>query len=244
MISPSPPALATSFACSTMAATRLVASVRIGSETLTVDLGVSPAEVAGQLDRQISEDAALLGRERLGAMLSYAKKHGGVGEDGDPGLGRTVAQAILRMFAGVGQELLDDRIRYDMVASAVKDIPGIQASDFEFSLPKPSYTANTLRSLSASYPDREFILTIGADNWVKFDAWREYGFILRNYSIIVYPRQDCAPSTLPAGVTLLNCPLVNISSTRIRQLVHQGQPIDKFVPASVARTIADLQLYR
>ena len=142
------------------------------------------------------------------------------------------------------QELLDDRIRYDMVASAVKDIPGIQASDFEFGLPKPSYTANTLRSLSASYPDREFILTIGADNWVKFDAWREYDFILRNYSIIVYPRQDCAPSTLPAGVTLLNCPLVNISSTRIRQLVHQGQPIDKFVPASVARTIADLQLYR
>ena len=143
-----------------------------------------------------------------------------------------------------GQELLDDRIRYDMVASAVKDIPGIQASDFEFGLPKPSYTANTLRSLSASYSDREFILTIGADNWVKFDAWREYDFILRNYSIIVYPRQDCAPSTLPAGVTLLNCPLVNISSTRIRQLVHQGQPIDKFVPASVARTIADLQLYR
>ena len=143
-----------------------------------------------------------------------------------------------------GQELLDDRIRYDMVASAVKDIPGIQASDFEFGLPKPSYTANTLRSLSASYPDREFILTIGADNWVKFDAWREYDFILRNYSIIVYPRQDCAPSTLPAGVTLLNCPLVNISSTRIRQLVHQGQPIDNLVPASVARTIADLQLYR
>ena len=91
-----------------MNATRLVASVRIGSETLTVDLGVSPAEIAGRLDRQISEDAALLGRERLGAMLSYAKKHGGVGEDGDPGLGRTVAQAILRTFAGVGQELLDE----------------------------------------------------------------------------------------------------------------------------------------
>ena len=91
-----------------MNATRLVASVRIGSETLTVDLGVSPAEIAGRLDRQISEDAALLGRERLGAMLSYAKKHGGVGEDGDPGLGRTVAQAILRTFANVGQEFLDE----------------------------------------------------------------------------------------------------------------------------------------
>ena len=143
-----------------------------------------------------------------------------------------------------GQDLLDDRIRYDMVASAVKDIPGIQASDFEFSLPKPSYTANTLRSISASYPDREFILTIGADNWVKFDAWREYDFILRNYSIIVYPRQDCAPSTLPAGVTLLNCPLVNISSTRIRQLVHQGQPIDNLVPRVVAAIIQQNNLYK
>lgn len=143
-----------------------------------------------------------------------------------------------------GQDLLDDRIRYDMVASAVKDIPGIQASDFEFSLPKPSYTANTLRSLSASYPGREFILTIGADNWVKFDAWREYDFILRNYSIIVYPRQDYAPSTLPAGVTLLNCPLVNISSTRIRQLVRQGQPIDNLVPRSVAAIIQQNNLYK
>ena len=143
-----------------------------------------------------------------------------------------------------GQELLDDRIRYDMVASAVKDIPGIQASDFEFSLPKPSYTANTLRRISADYPDREFILTIGADNWVKFNNWREADFILRYYSIIVYPRQDCPIEQLSDNVTLLDCPLMDVSSTRIRQLVHLGQPIDKYVPASVARTIADLRLYR
>ena len=41
--------------------------------------------------------------------------------------------------------LLDDHLRYDMVAEAVKEIPGICASDYEFNLPKPSYTANTLR---------------------------------------------------------------------------------------------------
>ena len=104
-----------------MNATRLVASVRIGSETLTVDLGVSPAEIAGRLDRQISEDAALLGRERLGAMLSYAKKHGGVGEDGDPGLGRTAAQAVLRTFAGVGQEFLDE-LDNQSLASYARDV--------------------------------------------------------------------------------------------------------------------------
>lgn len=142
------------------------------------------------------------------------------------------------------QILLDDRLRYDMVAEAVKDMDGVHASDFEFKLDKPSYTANTLRRISADYPDREFILTIGADNWVKFNNWRDSGFILRNYSIIVYPRQGCAPSTLPAGVTLLNCPLVNISSTLIRQLVHQGQPIDNLVPRSVASIIRQNNLYK
>ena len=143
-----------------------------------------------------------------------------------------------------GQDLLDDRMRYDMVAEAVKDIPGISASDFEFNLPKPSYTANTLRQLSARYPDRRFILTIGADNWAKFNNWREAGFILDNYNIIVYPRQGYDLTALPQGVTSLNCPLVNISSTQIRQMVRSGQPINQYVPASVARTIADLQLYR
>ena len=134
-----------------------------------------------------------------------------------------------------GQDLLDDRIRYDMVASAVKDIPGIQASDFEFSLPKPSYTANTLRSLSASYPDREFILTIGADNWVKFDNWRESDYILNNYRIIVYPRKGYPIENVPGNVTLLDCPLMDISSTEIRQMIKDGKNINGLVPVMPSR---------
>jgi len=141
------------------------------------------------------------------------------------------------------QKLLDDRLRYDMVAQAVKDLEGIHASDFEFKLDKPSYTANTLRHISADYPDREFILTIGADNWVKFHNWREADFILNNYPIIVYPRQDYPIEHLSGNVTLLDCPLMNVSSTQIRQMVKDGTPINEFVPASVARSIADLHLY-
>lgn len=143
-----------------------------------------------------------------------------------------------------GQELLDDRIRYEMVADAVKDIPGICASDFEFSLPKPSYTANTLRRLSADYPDREFILTIGADNWVKFHNWREADFISGNYRIIVYPRTGYNTDNIPDGVSLLNCPLVDISSTEIRQRVIDGQPIDHLVPQAVASFIQQNNLYK
>lgn len=143
-----------------------------------------------------------------------------------------------------GQKLLDDRIRYDMAAEAVKDIPGLRVSDYEFSLPKPSYTANTLRHISADFPDRKFILTIGADNWVKFHDWRESDYISGKYPIIIYPRKgyDIA-FPLPDGATLLECPLVDVSSTQLRRMVKHGEPIDKMVPASVARTIQELNLY-
>lgn len=141
------------------------------------------------------------------------------------------------------QVLLDDRLRYNMVRDAVKDIHGIEASDYEFNLPKPSYTANTLRHISADYPDREFILTIGADNWVKFDNWRESDFILSNYRIIVYPRSGFEIKDIPQGVTELNCPLMDVSSTDIRSKIQAGEPINEMVPVSVARTIADLKLY-
>lgn len=141
------------------------------------------------------------------------------------------------------QKLLDDRLRYDMVAQAVKDMDGVHASDFEFKLDKPSYTANTLRRISADYPDHEFILTVGADNWVKFHNWREADFIQENYPIIVYPRQGYPIESLSGQVTLLDCPLMDISSTQIRQMVHEGTPINELVPASVARTIKEKGLY-
>lgn len=141
------------------------------------------------------------------------------------------------------QALLDDRLRYDMVAQAVKDLDGVRASDFEFKLDKPSYTANTLRRISAEYPDREFVITIGADNWVKFHNWKEADFIQNNYHIIVYPRQGYPIESLSGNVTLLDCPLMDISSTRIRQMVQDGTPINELVPASVARTIKEKGLY-
>ena len=141
------------------------------------------------------------------------------------------------------QALLDDRLRYDMVAQTVKDLDGVRASDFEFKLDKPSYTANTLRRISAEYPDREFVITIGADNWVKFHNWKEADFIQNNYPIIVYARQGYPIESLSGNVTLLDCPLMDISSTRIRQMVQDGTPINELVPASVARTIKEKGLY-
>ena len=129
--------------------------------------------------------------------------------------------------------------RLAAVSKAVKDIPHVKASDFEFSLSRPSYTANTLRELQKAYPDTEFTLIIGEDNIAIFDRWREYEFILANFRIFVYPRREnlsdedltAKRSNSPQdGLTtqwsdsvavkeiryLSGAPLFNISSTQIR----------------------------
>ena len=110
------------------------------------------------------------------------------------------------------------------VREAIKDIPGLVASDFEFSLPRPSYTANTLRELQKAYPQHEFTLIIGEDNLGIFNRWREYEFILENFRIFVYPRKgadkssisDLQSSIAKNVVFLANAPTFDISSTAIR----------------------------
>ena len=127
--------------------------------------------------------------------------------------------------------LAPEEERLAAVREAIKDIPGVKASDFEFSLPRPSYTANTLRELQKQFPENEFTLVIGEDNLVIFDKWREYEYILANFRIFVYPR-TCSRQT--GGVAsaekgkiniakpvkelqfLSEAPLFDISSSAIR----------------------------
>ena len=114
--------------------------------------------------------------------------------------------------------------RLAAVREAIKDIPGLIASDFEFALSRPSYTANTLRALQQTYPQHEFTLVIGEDNLAIFDRWREYEFILQNFRIFVYPRHgnentdrftDRVQST-DSIVFLKDAPYFDISSTELR----------------------------
>ena len=141
-------------------------------------------------------------------------------------------------------DLLDDNLRMEMARLGVEGQEGIIASDYEMHLPKPSYTWNTLQSLSKDYPEREFVLLMGGDNWALFDKWYHYDDILKNYSIVVYPRRDSLRSlgeTLSAQI--VEAELLDISSTEIRERIKVGKGIRRMVPKAVADFIKEKGLY-
>lgn len=135
----------------------------------------------------------------------------------------------------VQQQLLADDKRLLLVRQALAPYPQLVASDFEFSLPRPSYMWHTLQGMSAQWPDRELHLIIGADNWLCFDRWYHADDIRRTYPIIIYPRQgyDITPADLPQGVRLVNTPLYNVSSTEIRADLAAGRDISGKVPSTI-----------
>ncbi len=143
------------------------------------------------------------------------------------------------------QELLDDNLRLEMVRQALAKETRLIACDYEFHLPKPSYTWHTLQALSKDYPQNKFVLIIGSDNWNQFKKWFAYEKILANYQIVVYPRRgdQINASSLPPNVSLLKHRLINISSTEVRRRVRTGEPIDKLVPPAVKEMIDSHQLY-
>lgn len=107
----------------------------------------------------------------------------------------------------------------------------IIVSDFEFTLPRPNYTANTLRELQKQYPQHEFTLIIGEDNLEIFPKWREYTYLLENFRILVYPRKGSGKSVeqmmqeleiahIKEVQLLTNAPYFEISSTELRKNLH------------------------
>ena len=141
-------------------------------------------------------------------------------------------------------DLLDDDLRLQMACMALQNEEGIVASDYEFGLPRPSYTWNTLQHLQADFPDHQFSLLIGGDNWERFSGWYHADDILQNYSVVVYPRRGSTidRDALPPHVTIADTRLLDISSTDIRQRVRQGRSIRRLVPAAIEPLVQ--QYYR
>ena len=141
----------------------------------------------------------------------------------------------LNPFKKAATDLLDDDKRLLMAQRALRGEARLKASDYEFHLPKPSYTWNTLRHLKADYPDKQFVLIIGADNWLAFDRWARPDYILSHFDIAVYARPDCPidAASLPPRVHLYNMGLFDISSTLIRSRIREGLPVVGLVPPAI-----------
>lgn len=132
-------------------------------------------------------------------------------------------------------ELMDDNLRLELVKLAVEDYSKFRASDFEFHLPRPSYTVHTLDKLKQTYPEHTFFLIIGSDNWTLFSRWYQFERILAENPILIYPRPDFPVDgwALPEGVKQANSPIFEISSTFIRRALEEGKDIRYFLHPAV-----------
>lgn len=143
------------------------------------------------------------------------------------------------------KSLLKDYHRLEMVRLAIEGDDRLRASDIEFRLPRPSYTIDTLAYLEEKHPDKEFRLIMGADGLKTFHKWKHASLIVEKYHRLIYPRPgiDLASfSTLP-NATILDAPLMEISSSFIRKAIRQGKDIRHLMPADAYRYMREMHFY-
>lgn len=143
-------------------------------------------------------------------------------------------------------KLIDEKERFEMVQLATKPYDKLIASDFELSLPRPSFTIDTLAALSQKHPEHEFYLIIGGDNWDAISRWKDHEKIIANHKIVIYPRLDnrlTIPTRLKNTIEVLDSPIIDISSTFIREGLEEGKNMRPFLDVEVNDYIHSKKLY-
>jgi len=133
------------------------------------------------------------------------------------------------------KNLADDRLRYHLAYLAIGDNPKISVSDIEFSLPRPSYTIDTLTYLAEKYPNKKFSLIMGGDNLLTLNKWKNSEILLSRYKIYVYSRPGYEPDKFSdhPNIKFVEAPLLDISATYIRKLIASGKSVRYLLPEPV-----------
>ncbi len=141
--------------------------------------------------------------------------------------------------------LLADHHRYAMVQIAIEDNPRLRACNIEFKMPQPSYTIDTLVRLEEKHPDHQFVLIAGTDIFPTFHKWKNYQILLENYKLYIYqrPGYEAGEYAGHPHVTIFEAPLMEISSSFIRQAILEGRDIRYFVPDKVYNYIHEMHFY-
>ena len=142
--------------------------------------------------------------------------------------------------------LLNEYDRLKMVELAVQDDLRIKPCDIEFRLPKPSYTIDTLTYLRERNPKVDFILIAGTDNFQSFHKWKNYEEILKQYQLYIYPRpgSDLGKYKDYNNIKLINAPLMEISSSFVRDAIKNNKDIRYFLSEEVYNYINKMNLYK
>ncbi|MBC7890242.1 MAG: nicotinate-nucleotide adenylyltransferase [Ferruginibacter sp.] len=141
--------------------------------------------------------------------------------------------------------LLNEYHRFRLVQLAVDGPTKIKASNIEFQLPKPSYTVDTLAYLHEKYPQHQFAIIMGSDGFCNLSKWKNYEIIIKNYPLYIYERPGfIIDNALKATIYILKAPLLQISSTHIRELIKAGKSIRYLVPDTVKEEIENNRYYK
>ncbi|MGS2725560.1 nicotinate (nicotinamide) nucleotide adenylyltransferase [Psychroserpens sp. BH13MA-6] len=144
--------------------------------------------------------------------------------------------------------LLDNRQRYEMVYRATADYPKLEPSDIEFNLQQPNYTIHTLTYLQEKYPEHQFSLIMGEDNLKSFHKWKNYELILENHDIYVYPRISEGHIETQFNnhkkVHFINAPIMELSSTFIRNAIKHGKNVRPMLPEHVWSYLDEMNFYK
>src|ERR1700682_3177531 len=120
--------------------------------------------------------------------------------------------------------LLNEYHRLHLVRLATEEDNRIKASDIEFGLPKPSYTANTLAYLAEKYPDHTFSIIMGSDSFQNLPQWKNYESIIKYYPVYVYIRPGFEVlNPAKAHLHIVDAPLLQLSATQIRKFIQEGK---------------------
>lgn len=143
------------------------------------------------------------------------------------------------------KSLLSDVHRLQLVRLAIGDHSKMKASNVEFKLPQPSYTVNTLAYLTEKFPDHDFSLIMGADNLQSFKKWKNYEYILQHHKIFVYPRPGSDGGDLKThpSVHFTEAPVMEISSTFLREAIRLKKDVRYFFPGGVWEYVKEMHFY-
>ncbi len=143
------------------------------------------------------------------------------------------------------QTLLADYHRLELTRRAVEDDDRFRVSDIEFGMPKPSYTIDTLTYLGEKHPGNEFLLIMGADGLRTFHHWKNSQQIQEKYHRLVYPRPGIPNEEIKDhfNMTLVDAPLIEISSSFIRESIRYGKDVRYFLPEKTYKYLVEMHFY-